>query len=278
MTQTVVTAGLFSHAAVLRPFSGFESKYQGLRVSENPIALPGSRDAQAGKTGYDPQLLAMLPVPMGARVKLWLPRLAPAVYSGTIPNYKYSIVWRVRSLADSVADPTDRLGAHFNRLLPGRAQIAGTPNTAGPRYVIPCATESIQTPVSPVVEPATVNVNSVQVQTATGRQWQAPIAENYPGGKLGFAGIHSQGFYPDGNGTAMPPPGASGGPGYFVYNTEAQGDEMGLLVTRDAYSSDNWDFTGAGLDRGLAAVLGTGNGQFPENPAIGVYVFTGSAA
>lgn len=141
-------------AKIVKPFSGFETKYQGLDPLLNPIALPGGLDPKAGEEGYDPNLLAGIRVPMGAKIYVWLPRYFPDVYGGTALNYRYRFVWRLRSLSEQTDDNTNELTAHFGRLLPGVAQegrttgppalVALSPELSGPRFVIPTAFESVQ--------------------------------------------------------------------------------------------------------------------------------------
>lgn len=215
----------YSTAQIVKPFQGFESKYSGLLVSDNPIAIPGDLDAMAGKPGYDPNLLKGIPVPLGAKIYIWLPWFAPSTYGDTAASsYRYKLVWRLRSLADQVADADKKLSAHFGRLLPGVAQaprttgspalIAASATLAGPRYVIPTAFESVQIvnnkyiihdvsgtdmpvqkgtdgPAGPILpesqEPAKVAVVSMETNTFRGN-YRAPLSPNYPtnwGGGIG---------------------------------------------------------------------------------------------
>lgn len=209
----------YSQAQIVKPFKGFESKYEGLPIVNNPIAIPGNLDAMAGKPGYDPNLLAGIPVPLGAKIYIWLPWFAPSTYGdGAAESYRYKLVWRLRSLADQVADVDKKLAAHFGRLLPGVAQeprtIGGSPSLiaasatlAGPRYVIPTAFESVQIvnnkffiadvsgtdmPIqkgtdnssgvqlgADLQEPAKIAVVSAETNTFRGN-YQAPLSPNYP--------------------------------------------------------------------------------------------------
>jgi hypothetical protein len=339
---TVVRTPEFSQARILKPFAGFEAKYEGLDPSEYPIAMPGTLDHMAGQPGYDPNLLSGVPVPMGSKIKLWLPRLQNPGPYGSSPgaeslSYRYLLVWRVRSLTDANADLSRQLVGHFGRALEGVPQEASPVaaiSSAGPRIVLPAAITSVQLPglaVSvagetatqkgqefwadeadeyPVLppggvdgpywpEPITTNVSSNAFRVFPPFAWPAPLSPNYngqslPGGasaKLGRAGLLSQGFYVDGNGTGNPL-GVDGstfknqdgskqaafqaGPVFDVVNTEAEGDELILLVYRplqlfEGASEVGWEFED--FDTPISAIFGSQSG-----PNVGAYLFTGSSA
>lgn len=183
----------FSQARVVKPFNGFESKYQGLDIFSNPIALPGTLDQFAGKDGYDANLLAGIPVSMGQKVLVWLPRFIPSSYGESVAtNYRYRFVWRIRSLQEQVEDPSQEREGHFGRLLKGVAQEEYTgldPNrtvlnpTAGPRVVIPTAFETVSivnnkdvvANIAPVAEPD--QYASIQKGTLVGGQPFSPAGQ-----------------------------------------------------------------------------------------------------
>lgn len=310
-----------SLAQVLKPFPGFESKYQGLVVADNPIALPGTLDQFAGQEGYDPNLLEGIPVPMGAKMYAWLPRFFPQVYAGVSTNYRYQFVWRLRSLAEQVADREQKRASHFGQLLRGVAQEglpanpAATAALAGPRFVIPTAFESVQIvqnkfivteensttvvvqkgtddfstgdPISPELQdPAEVVAASSRVTSYTSSDpYQAPISPNYPASfftdaKRGAAGLLSQGFYPDAAGWVTGGANNQGYPAggmYVVYETEAKGDELIILVSRDngaGGAAPNWDFSG--VDSVFSAIFGTASGTRQSVPTLGLYLMTGT--
>lgn len=151
---TVITTPEFSLARVAKPPADFESKYEGLGTEANPIAIPGTLDQFAGDEGYDPNLLAGIPVPMGARIFVWLPKFIPSVYGGSALNYRFRLIWRLRSLGEQIADPKNQRESHFGRLLPGVNQVPATVgppvyteapiNQGGPRFVVPTAFETVQ--------------------------------------------------------------------------------------------------------------------------------------
>lgn len=315
MSSNVIRTPSFSLATVIKPFPDFESKYQGLPVRNNPLALPGTLDRMAGRPGYDPNLLAGVPVPMGSQLMLWVPRFGRQPYGTSTPNYRYRVVWRIRSLTDQINDPDGKLAAHFGALLPGVPQVPSNnpADSAGPRFVIPAAVETLQVSNTQAViedprdatnsiviqkggqqglysapdlnpEPGKINVTSAEYQVYNPAQWQAPIVPKYPGpvpsfDKLGAAGLVSQGFYPDGNGTTVnnnANAAFAAGPQFDVIRTTALGDEMLLFIDRAVGETDeNWDF---GLvDRSVSTLLGTDVGTRPSVPNIGVYLFEGSA-
>lgn len=285
----VTTSPQISTVAVLRPFENFEAKYQGLTVVDNPISIPGTLDSLAGTAGYDPNLVAGARVPIGSKVFLWVPRLNSPVYGDTVPDYQYQLVWRIRSLEEQNADAEDKLTGNFGIRYDGVPQVnsgaSTTPAVAGgPRYVIPAAVESIQTPATTVTEPQVISVNTAMYQVVAPSQYHAAVAPNYiPGGqKQGHAVMLSQGYYPDANGTGSATnddnrAGYNGGPQYDIIETVAKGNELVIYLTRVAgVGKEEWDFASSGLDQGLSIILGNGNGK--GYPGLGIYLLTGATA
>ena len=105
MSQAVLADAQFSVARVFRPFEGFEAVYNGQSV-RTPIAIPGSLDPDAGRTGFDTNLISGIPVPMGSKVMLWIPTIfqdsggALGPPSFQVVPYRYQFVWRLRNLRD----------------------------------------------------------------------------------------------------------------------------------------------------------------------------------
>lgn len=346
---TYVRTPEFSQARILKPFAGFEEKYEGLDPSVYPIAMPGTLDPRAGKDGYDPNLLAGVPVPMGSKVKLWLPRLqSTQPYGGASAqdelSYRYLVVWRVRSLGEQTQDSSQQLVGHFGQTLQGVPQVPSNItaiSSPGGRVVIPASISSVQIPnravdvngtlgtkgqefwsdnTTPAAvpggvegaywpEPTVKNVTSEEYRVFPPNEWPAPLSPNYNGqvidetgsgggfacAKLGRAGLLSQGFYADANGTgtsygadasgplqnaaASRQAGLQSGPVFDVVNLEAEGDEMILLVYRPLKfrpqaSETGWEF--GDLDLPLSALFGRGTGE--SYPNVGAYLFTGSSA
>ena len=103
MSEAVLTDAQFSIARVYRPFAGFEAVYQDQPVS-TPIAIPGTLDSNAGRTGYDANLLAGIPTSYGSRLTLWLPTIFnESDGSLFIAGYRYRFVWRMRNLRDFIS-------------------------------------------------------------------------------------------------------------------------------------------------------------------------------
>lgn len=307
----------YSLAKIIKPFTGFEDKYNGLDPEGNPIAIPGSLDPHAGEAGYDPNLLAGIPVPMGARIFLWLPRYFPTTYGVAALNYRYRFVWRLRSLPEQNAQKP----SHFGLRLKGTEQetysggdpeIASLNAGAGERFVIPAAFESVQiinnkfyitdvgngpTPIQKGTtsgsaalnpsgqDPADIAVVQARTNTYADAGYQAPLSPEYPGPvsgtpKQGAAGLLSQGYYPDQAG--------------WVTNsvTKNQGYAAGgqyvlydtevkgdeLLLLLDRETGATGAWDFTGADRNVSRILGTDGGTKKPVPTLGIYLLTGAGA
>ena len=123
-----------SFRVVAKPFPNFEATYQGFGAA-TPIAFPGVRDPDAGRDGFDPNLLAAYPVPFGATIWLWIPLCVGGVDQRQVPViqlYDYTIIWRLRNLTDF---KNRRAPFHIERQFPGAFD-----SPAGQaRFVIPAA-------------------------------------------------------------------------------------------------------------------------------------------
>lgn len=279
----VTKAAELSIAQILKPLPDFELKYQGIPVASNPIAIPGTLDPSAGKPGFDENLLAGIPVPVGGDALFYFPRIVPP-YGSTSPRYIYSVIWRMREIAAATEDPTQRLSGNLGRRLPGVPEASGS--DPGPRFVIPAAVETIVfTEAEPANDsaPGTNNVRTLQEQMFGG-EWQAPLSPNFPNGsalgadKLNAAGIVSQGLYPDtaisGVGPDFGRAGWRGGPNYNARARKIWGNELIVLVSRETGVDVNWDF--AGVDASFSEFYGTNNNTRPPIPNTGIQLYTGS--
>lgn len=282
--QTVLVDAQFGIAKILRPYTGFETDYQGksvfdaIALTERGIAL----DPLAGKPGYAPNLLRGLPVSIGSRVMLWLPNVIGGNSLGAYA-YRYSIGWRLRSTFDyrQLRGPY-----HYPK------QGKGVPDTTAPpgkqdRVVKPAGWDTIVysqgEPQPPPVFPSTVPIYGGVGDRAVGNMHAEDLAVRggtllsplVPGGGPGNA---QQGILNPGNvlfgATAVAPI-------YSIHEVQALGDELLLWVYRDVVSSGggsnpNWDFTGApNVDQTFSIYYGSGSGQ--AYPDLGVYVMTGAA-
>jgi hypothetical protein len=125
----------------LRPYPNFEADYQG-KSSTFPIMFTDrgeARDPQAGKFGYSPNLVRGLPVPMGARVLVWLPMSGEPGVSGLPEVYNWTFIWRIRSVADF---RQARMAYHYPKQGPG---VVTTPPdvSPGPRFILPSSMHSV---------------------------------------------------------------------------------------------------------------------------------------
>jgi len=255
------TDAQFGVQAILRPYSGFESMYQGKDCKAplifNESVVGSSRDATdplAGTPGYSPRLLGGFAVPFGARVQV----LLPGVLSTQDATYTWQIVWRMRNPRDASASD-GRLGWNFPKF------ANGTPETIAavqhPRVLIPALYETI-------VFGATAPVGSERAVGNLHIDVVSPQVDSIPLPYLpsGARGVYEQGVIDPGG--TEPWAGQGGYPSYSSYFTNAKGNELVLALYRTG--EDTWDF--ANTDALVAALFGASS---PRD--LGVYVSTGSA-
>lgn len=279
---SVIVGAQVSHSLVLKPPAGFENTYQGLDAEEFPIAIPGTLDFQAPKRGYDPALLAGVPIPLQSRLLLWLPMRFTSEGQFAFSTYIYRIMWRLRSQVDSNDAARSNNPGLAGHLAQSRAGIPAD-NGAAPndqtqeRVVIPVAQSSIAyEQTEPVTEEnAFVNLRGENIRvvgngyaglSSVGTS-QAPLLAPGQNGVLG------QGVWPfpsAGDGTL-------GGPTYLPFQTDAFGDEYIILVNRISAGAPTWDFAAA--DFGFSSLFGTANGtRSTPVPSIGIFAMHGSGA
>lgn len=282
MAKHTIVGAKMEFARVLKPPDNFEDTYQGLSAVNVPIAIPGTLDFRAGQRGYDPALMAGIPIPIGTRLLLWLPQ-AIAVEGFPTTPYEYRIMWRLRTQDDTNEaanrSPPGQVGlvGHLNQALPGvPADNGANPNDqTQERIVIPCALHSIlfeQNEPAGTFLDVTNNLRgerySVRGQSyAPDGTGEAPFVVG-----SGSRAIASQGVYASpGSGTGL-----FGGPTYLPWMVDAMGDEYILLVSRSDAGTPNWDF--ASTDFGFSRLFGTANGTRNPIPGIGIYALEGSGA
>jgi hypothetical protein len=93
----------FGVTSILRPYTGYTTRYQGQSVTRPIMVTEGGVpfDGRAGLPGYNAGLLRGLPVPFGARVSIWLPIIpSPGIGFGDILPYDWCIGWRQRNVFD----------------------------------------------------------------------------------------------------------------------------------------------------------------------------------
>lgn len=290
MAETVLADAQFSIAHVLRPYTDFETTYQGQPASdrimvseviEGPGGEPRDQLALLRTPGIDPNLVRGLATPMGSRVLIWLPKIVPdnTLAIGATPiRYIWTLEWRMRNVFDN---RQTRSGWHFPK------QGQGVPDTTSgapeARTVLPSANQTVvYTQPEPLGVTGTVAQNARVESYTVGGQFPgaAPPFGNplMPGGATGAIqqGILDPAVFP---GSAY---GATSS--YFqLIETQAAGDELMIGLTRDVPDTGvfpDWDFTQnpGSFDRdvsiflGVGTTVGTPTGPFPD---LGVYVLTG---
>lgn len=249
-SAAVMADAQLSIAGVLRPFPGFEQKYQGV-PSSRPIAIPGTLDPRAGTAGYSANLLAGVAVPQGARLLLWI----PVCRSGeTVTDYSYTLVWRMKT-------PNPGSVYHLGRTLPG----APGPSDAE-RRTVPAAYHVVGFEATePTSGPGEITIRVEKVTPVIdGESLELPLAPN------GEDGVLEQGVI-------SPDTVGDGSPSYVPFWTDVEGDELIILARRtDAGEEDTWDFAGA--DAAFSNLYGTGNGDHPVYPVVGILMQTGTTS
>lgn len=256
----------FTKTIILRPYDGFTDDYtlSPTSAAERPIMLTEGGvclDKQAGKPGYSDFLVRGIPVPMGARALLWIPRLH-AEDAAPLP-YDWHIIWRLRSVYDY---RQTRAPFHYPKQTLG---ALGPPPGSAPQVVIPAAYHSI---VYNQTEPAfTANQSQHLIQ----EQISLTVGDNFSGTNVGLpinqdvagaAGTIQQGVYP-GTGEAFDF--LCRKPLYMVHEVMCAGDEMLIGITRAPGAQPNWDFAGA--DRMMSILFDA------ANPDVGVYLHLGTS-
>jgi hypothetical protein len=263
-----------THAAVLRPFVGFEKIYQG-RDPTVPLAffpsLPNAEqlilDPEAGSDGFDPKLMQFVKVPFGAQCICWFPHIWQGQSSFVQSTYKYTFVWRIRNVLSF--QRSVRRGRDFATPYHFMEDFIGKPDGLAPvatrnRYVVPCATRSV------VVEQAEVAGDATQVQNLRREdidvRTQVAAFIDLPLLPDGTSGHLQQGVLdPAQNGTP------SYGAQFLPFRFTAEGDELLITATRVDQELGDWDFETDGADIGLSSLYGGGT-----YPGIGIYLFIGT--
>lgn len=298
--MNVLADAQFTLAQVLRPFTGFEAVYQGQPIT-TPIAFPGDLDEDAGKPGFSPYLLRGLKVPMGAKMQIWFPAVVGSAESAPVFDYKYVLIWRLRTLVDFVNHRTpyhnskEAFGAPDTLLAPAR------PN----RFVMPAATEAVlyqqpePTPGAGLITapgaaggnlrteliavPSDLSDDSTLFTTAGLPLLPPNAAPNFaspfptpPGTSIVPLGAYGQGVIDPAVSNLAP------GAPFRPYFTVAKGDEMIIACYRNNHppGTDNWDFST--VDAQFSNLYGTnafppaGQTSHKPFPDLGIYVFAGS--
>jgi len=254
MSQVVMADAQFGNAKILRPASTYKTIPVAQQGCTNFVMLAEDGqifDESIGQEGYDTRLLRGLPVPMGARVQVWLPALTASGIM-VLENYYWLFAWRMRNLYDY---RMNRIPFHFPRQAEGVTDT--TPVTGGPRVVLPCAMQAT------IYNQAETAATAPEIQHLKSELYQVPSI-----GGLGVAGttvngVFGQGYYdPNVFGTQ------SKSPAFVWHEMQAIGDELLVGVARAGVAGASWAF--ASVDQELASF-------FDGSLMAGVYVMVGSA-
>lgn len=261
--MTIPADAQFSLVRTLRPPPDYETVYDG---SGGAIPFPGRVDESAGKAGFDPNLLAGLPVPLGSRILLWLPMItstADPVQTEPDQGYIYKIVFRLRNPRDfrNPGQGGVRQPYHFPKQSPGVPDTTVLANQA--RFVIPaCAwvvayqqseTFSANGPFAQIrMYPEGIMPNQQQTGVATSPADPTAVA-------VVQQGVFDPAVVPASKSTAQP--------AWLPLFLDACGDDMLILFQKvlRGVTVDNWDFSGD--DAAVPA--------FYSNDEVGIFVLTG---
>lgn len=278
MAEVVLADSQWTMVRYLRPFPNFERVYQGADGSRT-IAFPGVLDHYAlrGDQGYDPNLIAGLTVPFGARITVWIPvTLAPGDESGPVVNalYQYQIIWRWRTPRDYRVGQSEgqasAVQSYSSYHVPtsgfGQPQVVTSPALpSDQRYFLPGSQRTVAFEQTEPGDgtPSVIHLRGEYLQPVADPIWQPPLT---PKGELA---VWQQGSYVD-SASAN-----AGGPAYLTFTTDVEGDEMCILASKIDTSSP-WDFTTESPgDLAFSNTYGNANGQNPPNQ-YGILVTTGT--
>lgn len=268
MAENVLADAQFTTAFSLQPFKNFEDIYQGVSAGTPIMLTEGGEalDSLAGRPGYAPNLARGLPVPLGARTVLWIPKISwvdPGATSG-FNGYIYSFTWRLRNVFD-YRNKEDRPHYHLGRQTPGINDTTVVPPS--PRVVVPASENSV---VYVQPEPGTNIVRAVQNQYSEDINAKPSASLPLPLSPVGGAATLAieQGISDP---AALPQT-----PSYQVHELQALGDELLIGLYRVTNTGEaNYQFGLGGADRQLAVLFG--DVLTEDRLDRGIYVFAGSA-
>jgi hypothetical protein len=267
----------FSTVRILRPYKNFENDYQGkaanIPVNLTPEGEPRDPAAADKRPGFDPNLVAGLPVPQGSRVQLWFPQCIKRVAGVTVVTpYAYFIVWRFRSIQDfiSPSDPGRIQPFHFPRQRPGQPDTTVPPPGEQRRFVIPASLRSVGFEQAEPAGLGTAVLNLRPVAVIPLLDEPTVTLPLLPGGVTGSVqqGVFDPAVFGDDAKKADWQP----------FEVDAEGDEMLIFAVRATLGQDLvWDFAApASSDFAFSNIYGTGNGAHAAIPEVGIYVQTGT--
>ena len=260
-----------------------EAAFRQYNASSNvyPANLPGN--------GIDPFLVAGLPVPMMSTVLIYLPLILASSGRGFFP-YQFSLYWRMRAFDTQASDemrPFHARNSTFGPDNPGRFQFSPQIDPPGGSYAggmvkrdtAIVAVEPLRyvlaQPADEALGPGMSNIRQSVVVPIGDNSYVSPLFPPLAGGQnpLGQMG---QGIAPDSL--------LAGAPSHIVQTTMAKGDELIVLLRREAQDGlEEWDFAPGGADYVVSAFLGRGleipatTPQAYQRVDAGVFVSTGLA-
>jgi len=287
-----------SVARILKPNLGFQALFEGTvaasaaDVNTEKIPFfewpdrqpPVVRDPLAGKPGFDPNLLAYVPVPKGATLQLYIPFVARDSRSsvGAPAYYRYWVAFRDMSLAYS--NQLIQQGQGSQSHLP--YQSFGRPDTTSgtpvPRYIINAGLHSVgvhQPEPAPWFTQggglivATKLANELNLHPEPLVPQQMPVLPVLI--SAGVRGIHQQG---QSDPNVAERANAAGGTWFELV---AQGDQMLIAVDRmftglegaTPPTSANWTFAVDGIDQAFGDIYGMEDGETEPSPELGIYLY-----
>jgi hypothetical protein len=242
---------------VIRPMPNFEQVYQGASGTI-PIAFPGVLDAQAGKPGMSPNLLAGIPVPLGGRLLLQIPMTIAVTESiDIIDNYAYQLVWRTRnqsSVAESILQGRPASAFHLPSQRPGRDQVSFIPG---------CSDVEVFEQGEDGGNPAYLNVVQQRYRPRILTPWVQPLTQS------GTGGVWQQGVYNADEDAPLV------GPSWAPLWLDVQGDEL-LILAYKVETAEPWDFTDPDEDLAFSNTFGNNNGSLTQGTPIGLLLSQGT--
>jgi hypothetical protein len=279
VSEAVLSDVQVSGRRVVRPFPDFEAQYEALS-GDTPILFYPTRpdDTQeiaashVRREAYDPRLAAALPVPLGSRVRLWIPVAVTRDTTAATPpyfyvsnTYQYRITWRLRDHDGFVADARGgNLLASHQPTVQGR--VSTVPPPAAARNAIPAAYDpgGVLTVPASAVDPAVLGPLPLRPS----------IAPEYQ--------VTQQGIFDPGELSIFPSQSPAMLPTFTLHELVALGDEM--LIEARKTSVAPWGFGVAGADTAFSYTFGS-NVAGSVDPlrygapalrtlALGIYVMT----
>jgi hypothetical protein len=240
---------------VMRPQEGFEQIYAGRSV-DIPIPLhPYKTDgavpleSERRRLGYEAHLSAYQQVARGSTVMILFPRIQGITLDPkqiVVTDYTYQLRWRQRPLEDTRLSQGEKRYS-LNNLVSAYSTTK--------RLVIPCSQGEVIKPAYPEGGRLARGIFTMDAVRLIDQQ-----------------GVYDDAKYgPTGDEFAN---NALGATGYPVRYVRCDGDELGLVLYRDAELGATWDFAEGSADWPLASTFGTAGGTEPINPGAGVYVCT----